>query len=307
MMRGDIQVKTCFNVGSIFTLTLPLVETKPVSKPQTAMPFNKGKRLQDINVLVAEDVEINRMVLKDMLDLEGAHSVFGHNGLQALNLLKEAEKNAFDVVLMDIQMPVMDGYESTQEMCKLAPDLPIIGLTAHALSDVKDRCLAAGMVDHITKPVDMDNLVTTIQRHVSTKKIEPELSTDEEIIKVKTAKTPLETPLEPDTVIDWPALNERYKDRDNIIKTLATTFVSSYKDTPTDIRRAIRAKDADALSSIAHGMKGSAGYLEAHQLHMLASLTEAQVKRNNTDAYISGEKLAIAIERLSDVLGEIAK
>ncbi len=265
------------------------------------MPFNKDKRLKGINILVAEDVEPDRMVLKDMLDLEGANVIFRNDGQQALNLLQKADKNTFDIVLLDIQMPVMDGYELTQETLKLDPDLPIIGLTAHAISEVKSHCLAAGMVDHITKPVDMDNLITAIKHHTSTKITVAKLTSPKETTEVNDAST-LETQLEADTIINWAALQKRYKDRDSTIKALAATFVSSYKETPADIRRAIHTKDAAALSSIAHGMKGSAGYLEAHQLNNLASLTEAQVKQNDINAYITGEKLAIGIEQLADAL-----
>ena len=305
-MQSDISVKTCFNVGSEFLLTLSPTPTKSAPKLLKTMPFNKGKRLQGINILAAEDVELNRMVLRGMLDLEGAQVTFGDDGLQALNLLKKGSKNSFDIVLMDIQMPVMDGYESTLEMLKLYPGLPIIGLTAHAISEVKSQCFAAGMVDHITKPVDLDDLVKAIQRHTSSNattglltKNTPEINNDITTIQ--------ETLLEPDIIIDWPALHKRYKEHDNIIKTLATTFVSSYKQTPSEIRHAIHVKDSAALSSIAHGMKGSAGYLEAHQLHQLASLTETQVKQNDTKAYITAEKLAFAIEQLSDALQEVTR
>ncbi len=270
------------------------------------MPFRKGKRLQGTNILAAEDVELNRMVLRDMLDLEGAQVTFGYDGLQALNLLKERNKNSFDIVLMDIQMPVMDGYESTQEMLKLYPELPIIGLTAHAISEVKNQCFAAGMVDHITKPVDLDDLVKTIQRHTSSNTTTGLLAENTPEVNNYITKTQ-ETFLESGIIIDWSALHKRYREHDNTIKKLATTFLSSYKKTPSEIRRAIHVKDSATLSSIAHGMKGSAGYLEAHQLHQLASLTEAQVKQNNTNAYITAEKLAIAIEQLSDALQEVTK
>lgn len=301
-MQGDIQVKTCFNGGSEFVLTLPLAQSEPASQPQAPMAFNKSKRLDGINVLVAEDVELNRMVLNDMLTMEGAHITFGNDGLQTLNLLKETKKGTFDIVLMDIQMPVMDGYEATQEMLKLYPDLLIIGLTAHALSEVRSRCLAVGMVDHITRPVDIDNLVATIKRHNPTIAALPESSANLQSTEANDTINTLETPPESEAIVDWSALHKRYNGRDNIIKTLATTFVSSYKETPADIRRAIHAKDSAALSAIAHGMKGSAGYLEAHQLLRLATLSEAQVKQNNTNTYITSEKLAIAIEQLTETL-----
>jgi CheY-like chemotaxis protein len=76
-------------------------------------------------------------------------------------------REAYDVVLMDIQMPEMDGYEATRRILELAPDLPVIGQTAHAMLDERRECLAAGMADHIAKPIDFRLLVDMIVRHLA--------------------------------------------------------------------------------------------------------------------------------------------
>jgi CheY-like chemotaxis protein len=117
-------------------------------------------------VLAAEDVEVNRLILEALLSQEGAQVVLVENGLQALEMLQQRGAEAFDVVLMDLQMPVMDGYEATRRMRPLAPGLPVIGLTAHALAEERDKCHAAGMIEHITKPIDMDALVGAVRRRL---------------------------------------------------------------------------------------------------------------------------------------------
>ncbi|MBL3601513.1 MAG: response regulator [gamma proteobacterium endosymbiont of Lamellibrachia anaximandri] len=117
-------------------------------------------------MLAADDVEINRLILEDLLVHEGAQSVFAENGEQALRCIEEAGEHAFDVVLMDVQMPVMDGHIATQRIHEIAPELPVTGLTSHALAEEKAHCLASGMVEHVTKPIDVDVLVEAIQQSV---------------------------------------------------------------------------------------------------------------------------------------------
>ena len=92
--------------------------------------------------------------------------IFAGDGQQALDLLLEHGIDAFDVILMDIQMPVMDGYEATARIREIASDLPVIGFTAHALEEERALCLKAGMQDQVTKPVYPDNLVEVIQQYI---------------------------------------------------------------------------------------------------------------------------------------------
>ena len=167
LMAGEISVESAVAEGSAFTLKLPLPATEPDLPKHAREASQTQRRLDRVRLLAAEDVEVNRLILEDLLAHEGAQVVFAENGREALERLEEAGVTAFDAVLMDVQMPVMDGYEATRRIREIAPGLPVIGLTAHALAEERYRCLAAGMVEHVTKPVDADELVAAVLRHVA--------------------------------------------------------------------------------------------------------------------------------------------
>lgn len=102
----------------------------------------------------------------EILGEVGAEASFAEDGRQAVEAVRQHGPQAYDAVLMDVQMPVMNGMDATREILSFAPDLPIIGQTAHALADERAACLAAGMVDHISKPIDPEALFAMILKHV---------------------------------------------------------------------------------------------------------------------------------------------
>jgi CheY-like chemotaxis protein/anti-sigma regulatory factor (Ser/Thr protein kinase) len=164
LMGGELVAESRLGEGSVFTLRLPL----PVRAPPVAAPpaeAGAGQRLQGLCLLAAEDNDVNRLVLQAQLEHEGAQVVFTTNGLEAVGAVEQDGPRAYQAVLMDVQMPVMDGLEATRRIHLLAPTLPVIGLTAHAMVEERDRCLAAGMVAHVAKPVDIDVLVAELLRH----------------------------------------------------------------------------------------------------------------------------------------------
>jgi PAS domain S-box-containing protein len=169
LMGGEIRVTSAPGAGSVFELRLPWVPaagSPRASRPETAWG-DQPRRLQGVRVLVAEDNEVNQLVLERALEIEGAQATIVGDGRQAVNRVLADGRESYDVVLMDIQMPEMDGYEATRRILELAPDLPVIGQTAHAMLDERRECLAAGMVDHIAKPLDFRVLADMIVRHIA--------------------------------------------------------------------------------------------------------------------------------------------
>jgi signal transduction histidine kinase len=169
LMGGVVQVRSEPGAGSVFELRLPWVEAAagaPERGPQAAWG-DVPRRLDGVRVLVAEDNDVNQLVLERALEIEGAATTIVGDGRQAVNRVLADGREAYDVVLMDIQMPEMDGYEATRRILELAPDLPVIGQTAHAMLDERRECLAAGMADHIAKPIDFRLLVDMIVRHLA--------------------------------------------------------------------------------------------------------------------------------------------
>jgi PAS domain S-box-containing protein len=173
LMGGSIAVISAPGAGSTFSITVPLTaapvpveaaEDAAVPRGRAARP-QRGGRLKGVHILAAEDNETNRILLGEILRLEGAQLTLANDGAAACELVARHGEATFDVVLTDIQMPVMDGYGLARSLRTTAPTLPVIGLTAHAMEEERQRCLAAGMLSHVSKPIDLDALVATVLRY----------------------------------------------------------------------------------------------------------------------------------------------
>ena len=173
LMRGDIHAESQPGIGSTFEFQLPYVQAgAPITEPAGRLLVERRgneRPLAGLTILVAEDDAINQMILEEMLSEDGARVVVVSNGQEAVERVSQEGAEAFDVVLMDLQMPVMDGFSSTRQILELAPGLPIIGQTAHAFKEERDKCFAAGMVGHIAKPIDREALVALLLESVSAK------------------------------------------------------------------------------------------------------------------------------------------
>ena len=175
MMDGDIQVESEKGVGTTFfvTVTLGLVQEAdlPDDPPCAEDVPIESVSLEGRRVLIAEDQEMNAEILTDLLDLEDMDSEWAENGQRAVELFAQSDEGHFDVILMDMRMPVMDGLTATREIRALShPDaatIPIIALTANAFEEDVKRCLDAGINAHLSKPVDIDLLKDTLGRMLS--------------------------------------------------------------------------------------------------------------------------------------------
>ncbi len=169
LMQGDIRVASRPDEGSTFTFSIPYIPAS-VDSLDSIRPARRAQAaaaLLGLTILVAEDNDINQLVMEELLSSEGAHVVLANNGLEAVERIRQDGATAYDIVLMDVEMPEMNGYEATRQIMALAPQLPVIGQTAHAMAEQRAQCLESGMVDHIAKPIDPAQLVAVILRHVA--------------------------------------------------------------------------------------------------------------------------------------------
>lgn len=162
-MGGNIAAESTPGQGSVFRFHLPLHLGDALKLVDTAgaSPLQCAPQ----RILIAEDVPLNREILRTALGRQGHELVFAENGAEAL---AQMERQHFDLVLMDVQMPVMDGVEATQRIRQLAPPrrfVPIIGLTANVMARERERYLAAGMDNCLSKPIDFDELAVTINKY----------------------------------------------------------------------------------------------------------------------------------------------
>jgi signal transduction histidine kinase/CheY-like chemotaxis protein len=167
LMGGDIEVQSAPDAGSCFALQLPLRAAAAPEPPDGAAPevaLDSGRRLR---LLVAEDNEVNREVLAAMIAHLGHEASFAHDGRQALQTLQQ---NDFDIVLMDLHMPELDGLAATRAIRSSSGPkaaVPIIALTADAFGDTRARCIDAGMNGFLSKPVGLEDLSLALASHAS--------------------------------------------------------------------------------------------------------------------------------------------
>ena len=167
MMGGDIEVRSELGQGSEFIVRLEFKRAQPTEQllqPATTTPDN-SLRLAGLRVMVVDDVDLNNTVAREILESEGALVTAYEDGQQALDFLKAHPKD-IDLVLMDIQMPVMDGHEATRQI-RATPaiaDIPVIAMTAGAFTADREKALAAGMTAYISKPFLPDQAIAEVER-----------------------------------------------------------------------------------------------------------------------------------------------
>jgi CheY-like chemotaxis protein len=159
LMGGELAAESQEGVGSTFTLRLPLPESHEALVEDTVdLP---PPELTTRRALLVEDNPVNQKVAARMLKRLDLHVEVAANGLEALERL---EVGSFDLVLMDCQMPVMDGFEATREIRRRGWDLPVVALTASAMKGDEERCRASGMTDFLSKPVRRADLEAVLGR-----------------------------------------------------------------------------------------------------------------------------------------------
>jgi len=244
------------------------------------------KHIAGARILLVEDNEINQQVAMELLKNEGLAVTPADNGKVALELLAAAGPDKqFDAVLMDLQMPEMDGFEATrairddERFC----DLPVIAMTAHAMGGQREKCLAGGMDDYITKPVDPDELHAALDRWIKPgikRRPLKELAPDDEQLPVSDGFEALPGSL-PGFDIEFGL--RRVGGNANLFGKLVHDFCTKYVDIVQDLQAALAAGDREQVTRTAHAIKGVAGNLGALELHRAAGELELWSKQAETD------------------------
>ncbi len=299
LMGGTISVESAPGQGSSFTLCLSLPPAEPVADQPSRPPKTGAQRLFGLRILAAEDIEMNRIILQDILEHEGAITTFAHNGREALEQWQRAaESGGVDLVLMDIQMPEMDGYEAARHILALHPQQAIIGLTAHALEPERQRCLDAGMVGHLTKPIDPEQLIALIGHH-----------THSSLHPLLTPPLPTSAPPaapEPAALLDWPKLILRFKGKHAFIQKLIQSTLQHGESQPAELRHSATERDFEGIAFRAHALQGVLGNWQVVELQNLAQRTQHAARAGQEAAVPLALELAERLDRLLEELQRAA-
>ena len=165
LMDGSIEVESEYQKGTKFTVYLPFLIN---SRYQERILEKQEKNISGISILLVDDNELNLEVAKELLEAEGAKVTTAWNGKEALDTFEREKEGTFDVIIMDIMMPVMDGLDATRRIRQFekkdAQHIPIIAMTANAFREDIQKSLDAGMNEHISKPVDIDTIIMVISK-----------------------------------------------------------------------------------------------------------------------------------------------
>ncbi len=248
-------------------------------------------------VLLVEDNQLNQQVAREILSGLGLAVEIAENGRQAIAKLKTCHPS---LILMDIQMPDMNGYAATREIRKdpQYKELPIIAMTANAMTGDREKALAAGMNDHLAKPVDVDALCALLERWLpqSGKTAEEKHHPREEI-----APKPPEV-----TILDMEEGLDRVRDNRELYFNLLDLFNDHCRQALEEITAELSAKNLDAVRKVAHTLKGVAGNVSAVDVYQTATeLEEAVIQRQLSEIDPLVERLSKSVETVRRTIAEL--
>jgi two-component system, sensor histidine kinase and response regulator len=203
---------------------------------------------QHLKILLAEDNAVNRVLAQRVLQKQGHIVTSANNGREAVQLWQQNQFPQFDIILMDVQMPEMDGLQASSRIREIEKEMqsgahiPIVAVTAHAMKGDRERCLAAGMDEYISKPIRPGDLATAIQATLPTRRISVVVPVD----PIQEAASDAE-------------LLARFDGDSELLKELAGIFLQECPRMLDEIREALRVSDSRGLERAAHTLKGSVG------------------------------------------------
>ncbi len=261
LMGGDVGVDSTPHKGSLFWFTLRMQKGSTVSDPgsDTNTFINTQVRLalNGVHILLAEDNQFNQQVAKEMLEDAGALVIIANNGLEILDLI---HKEDFDCILMDMQMPEMDGLEATR-LIRGMPEysnIPIIAMTANATSNDKKLCLEAGMNAFLTKPIQPEFLFTKLAKYLPGRKTRPkENDTDSQIYMDHSGADEVNFSGNPE-IVDLSVMLKIMGNDASKVRRFAQKFLVSAAEEMHKLEEALHCKDLKEIAVLGHRFKSTA-------------------------------------------------
>ncbi|MDP2893650.1 MAG: response regulator, partial [Sulfurimonas sp.] len=277
------------NVGSIFSFDLE-VEVKSWDKTDFTLIQPAKEKVLDfngINILLVEDNEINQEVASMILKRVGINVEIANNGKEAVDKYL-SHRNKYHLILMDLQMPFMGGFEATKIIREHSKTIPIIALSAAAMIEDRQKVLDAGMNEHLGKPIDTNKLYETIAKYCHVDFVNRSLRT---------------TQKENYEVLDMEYLKDNFSSNETVAK-LLKKFTKQLNSEFKDIADLI-SKNAPDAPALLHALKGVSGNLRANELHAVCKSINAKYRSKDEIPQSDIKILNEAIKRVNDKLSEL--
>ena len=272
---------------------------------------SSGKRIHGLRILLAEDNITNQQVALGILKKFGLNADIVANGAEALTAL---EKLAYDLVLMDVQMPEMDGFEASRRIrdpqsAVLNHNVPIIAMTANALQGDRERCLRAGMNDYVSKPINPQVLIETLERWGSSEIMQPESGENQPAPQTNLATLSLspgdKVSIDELPVFDRKGLLHRIMDDDDLVSLLIKAFLDDLPLQIQALKDYLQAGDVAGVERQAHTIKGAAGNVSGEALRAIAYEMEKNSKSGDLESIRKRmNELEFQAQRLNDAMKE---
>jgi signal transduction histidine kinase/CheY-like chemotaxis protein len=283
MMNGTIWIESEPGEGSsfIFTAEFGHGNEAEITARSSQKDFDQEslKSIQGARILLVEDNDINQQVAQEMLENAGFVVDIAENGLIAIEAV---EKKPYDLVLMDIQMPVMDGYEATKELRSKPQlkDLPILAMSASAMTQDLENANAVGMNDHVAKPIDLQQLFTALLKWITPGKRDlPESFSKQREQSVDEPTIP------PINGLDIGNGLSRIGGNEELYRSLLVKFTRDFSKSRDEIQKSLQDEDMVTAERMAHTVKGAAGNLGAKDLQEKATELDEALKAENSEKY----------------------
>ena len=277
-MGGQIWVKSVPGQGSLFRFSIAFEQ-----RIQNEIPLRQKldyttliDQIGGTRVLLVEDTPINQQVAQELLEWVGIRVDIANNGVEAVQMVERCDYHA---VLMDVQMPIMDGYDATQTIRNNPrhKHLPIIAMTAYAMADDRKKCLAVGMDDYIGKPIDTKRLFAILANHI---KPERRVPVDRAFLQKKQTSAVAEALLPGEFPgIDGVAALHRVMGNKKLLLKLLLEFNRDYSHVAEEVRQAFASGEPEKACQRVHLIKGVAGNIGAQYLQEVASALESAIKQ----------------------------